>query len=114
MKIWIVEKRETEITSYKEACQCYEGITLDPDANGGNTDPAESYEFDTREKAMAFLNRQANNYFYNGSGYGYAEEWTCHEEDTEASIETVDYDSTPHSNFSEFEQELNKEPENDY
>ena len=114
MKKWIVEKRETEITSYKKALQCYEGITLDPDTNRGNTDPVESYEFNTREKAMAFLNRQANNYFYNGSGYGNAQEWTCHEEDTESSIEAVDYYSTPHSNFSEFKQELDREPENDY
>lgn len=108
MKKWIVEKRTTEITSFKEARQCYEGITLDPDANGYDISPAETYVFDSRKEAMAFLNSKENYYFYNGSGYGYAEEWTCHEEDEEDSTGTIDYDSTARSNFNEFKEDLNR------
>lgn len=113
MKIWIVEKRTTEITSREEALRCYEGITLDPDANRGNIDPVETHVFDSKAEAMKFINRQTNDYFYNGSGYGYAKEWACHEEDDDGAG-AIDYYSTPRSNFNEFEDELNREPENDH
>lgn len=113
MKVWIVEKRVTEITSREEAVKCYEGITLDPEANGYDTSPVESHDFRTKEEAMTFLRSKSNYYFYNGRGWGYADEWTCHEESGD-SQDAIDYYSTPRSNFNEFEQELNREPGNDH
>lgn len=105
MKKFIVSKRRTEIPSMKAARAAYEGMTLAPDLNGGDISPVESHEFSTEKDAREFLNKQSNDYFYNGSGYGFAEEWWLDhvEGDEDGYIEEGgDLDGCNNSNLKEF------------
>lgn len=103
--MWVVEKRETEITSLKAARACYEGITLDLKANKRDISPKMFRIFHSKKEAMEYLNRQENYYFYNGSGYGKAIEWTGYENNDE-NPEAIEYYDAPRSNFSEFKKSL--------
>lgn len=109
MKKYIVEKRETEITSFKAAVAAYEGMTLNPDLNGYNISPTETHEFSSKAEADEFLNAQENCYSYNGSGYGYAIEWWLTESDGEDY--DGDYDLCGNSNFHDFKASLDDDPE---
>lgn len=106
MKKYIVEKHTTEITSYKAARAAFEGMTLDLELNRLDISADEIHTFDTEEEARAFLNKQTNDYFYNGSGYGRATEWFLGEEfvdeDGEWCGDGAGYYDCPNSNFAEF------------
>lgn len=106
MKKYIVEKHTTEITSYKAARAAFEGMTLDEELNRRDTSADEIHTFDTEEEARAFLNKQTNDYFYNGSGCGMATEWWMEEADVDEDGDWCDdgsgYYDCPNSNFAEF------------
>lgn len=110
MKKYCVMKRSTEFNSYKDARKAYEGITLDSEINRGNTSADEIHEFTNEADARAFLNQKENYYCYNGSGFGYAEEWTLEEYDVDEDGYEEDsgyFDMCPNSNLSEFLKRIN-------
>lgn len=100
MKKYYVEKRGTEITSSRTARSAYEGMTLDDELNRYDLTPTETHAFDTEEEARKFLNQQENDYYYNGSGHGWAHEWWLSSteldedgEETDADIEDICHNS---------------------
>lgn len=103
---YIVEKRESEITSYKAAEKVYEGVTFDVGFNHGDVSPTETYEFTDKQEALKFLNQHENYYSYNGSGSGWAIEWAMTSVDEDNDDGTRDYDFTPKSNFYYFRKSL--------
>lgn len=107
---YIVQKYTTEIPSYKAASKAYEGMTLDEELNRGDISPDDEYEFNTEEEAREFLNSKKNTYFFNGSGYGEAEEWYMTivnlDGDGEITNDSFDYYRCPNSDFEEFKKEF--------
>ena len=104
--VWYVEKRMTAIKNLQEAYKVYEGITIDPDANGYDTTPCETHVFLKKEDAIRFLNQHANYYFYS-KGRGVLEEWTAHEEQVNeyggfCGPGAIDYYFPAKSNYTEF------------
>lgn len=99
---YIVYCLETEITSYKDCLAAHVGMTLDDSLQY----PINIHEFSNLKDARKFFKQTENDYFYNGSGYGYATEWVMKWEIRNDDWELVESDvedfGTNKSNFREF------------
>lgn len=116
MKKFVVSKRSTEINSYKVARAAYEGMTIDEKLNRLDITPDEEHVFENESEAKEYLNSQSNDYFYNGSGYGWAKEWWLEEVEVDEDGDIEDsygMDICPNSNLDEFLARIKGEDEED-
>lgn len=102
-KRYFVRERTTEIISEKMAHKICVGITLNPEFNRGNIDPVSEEEFSTEKEAWDYLFQCKNDYWYNGSGCGYAREFFLEVEDSEG--ELIEQWDTPFGNMADFRKE---------